>query len=229
MADPIIVPIEIDTVMSKDVRQNIKELKLLNKENKKAKDKTSKQAVPTLPDKAERRGGIFGGQPEGKLKPKDRTSRQAVIKENQFKKMKKELTTLQKAQKSADKQAKEIQGMLGFLSGGQAGIAKFALKLVPFIMPILLVKGFIDLIMKELFRDGGIFDRRLNLRISKQFFKLTNRKEAKQLSEGYGTLRVTTRSGLRGPTTQIFNPQQLAKRHTPFLSEDQEMLSKNIF
>jgi hypothetical protein len=86
-----------------------------------------------------------------------------------------------------------------------------------------------DLIMKELFRDGGIFDRRLNLRISRQFLKLTNRKEAKQLSEGYGTLIVTTRAGLRGPTTQLFNPQQLAKRGTPFLSEDQEILSKNIF
>lgn len=202
---------------------------MLNKENKEAKDKTSKQAIPTLADQGERRGGIFGGQPEGKLKPKDKTSRQAVIKENQFKKMKKELTSLQKAQKSADEQAKKIQGMLGFLSGGQAGIAKFALKLVPFIMPILIVMGFIDLVMKELFRDGGLFDRRLNLRIAKQWLKLTNRKEAKQLSEGYGTLRVTTRSGLRGPTTQVFNPQQLAKRGTPFLSEDQEMLSKNIF
>jgi len=230
MTEPIKIPIEIDTVMSKELQKTIKDLKKLNKENKKAKDKTSSQAVPTLEDKADRRGGIFGGHTGVKLKPKDKKSRQAVIRKNEFKKVKDELSALEKANKKVNEKIKPFQGLLGFAGSGiGGGIIKMATRLLPFMMPLMIAKGLIDLVMTELFRDGGVFDRRLDIRIGKQYFKLTNRKEAKQLSEGYGTLRVTTRAGLRGPTTQIFNPQQLAKRGIPFLSEDQERLSKNVF
>lgn len=226
--DAIIIPIEVDTKMSKEIDANIKKLEKLNKQNKEVKDKTSSQAVTTLEDQGERRGGIFGGVTEGKAKPKDRKSRQAVIRTSEFGKMKKEISGLQKAEK-------KIQGSLGDMKeitsmmSGAGGIAKFALRFVPFIGPALIALGFVELVMKELFRDGGFFDRRLNLKISKQFFKLTGRAEAKKLSEGYSTLRVTSRKGLRGPTSQVYNPQQEAKRGTPFLSEDQESLSKNLF
>lgn len=214
--------------MSEEIEANIKKLEKLNKENKQAKDTTSGQAVPTLGDQGERRGGIFGGVTEAKLKPKDRNSRQAITRQNEFKKMKGEVDGLKIAEKKITGQLGNLQEIIS-LTSGTGGIAKFVGKFIPFLGPALIISGFASLVMKELFRDGGIFDRRLNLKISKQFFKLTGRAEAKKLSEGYATLRVTSRKGLRGPTSQVYNPQQEAKRGTPFLSDDQESLSKNLF
>ncbi len=243
--DAIIIPIEIETKMSKEIEENIKKLEKLNKENKKAKDKKSRQvvggrpnvklkpkdkksrqAIPTLPA-GEGRGGIFGGRPNVKLKPKDKKSRQPFQRTDEFKNMKKELSQLGKAQKIADQRMGQIQELVALTSSG--GIAKFALRLVPFIAPVLIAIGFAEMVMAEVFRDGGILDRRLNIKIEKQFLKLTKRIEALALSKGYTTLRVTTKAELRGPTSQVYSPQQSAKNNKSVLERDQESLSKNLF
>lgn len=227
--DIIEVPIEISTKDKKELEQIKKDIDNIEKKTKKIKDTASRQAVPT--QQLDERGGIFGGATETKGSVfKDKTSKQAITRENEFNKVKNELTRLEKAQKKADESQKQLQKIIEVLPiGGADGLAKAALKFAPFIGQALLAIGFIKVIIDELLRDGGFFDRRIKIKISKQFLKLTGRKEAAELSRARKTLRVTTSPTLRGPTGQVVSTQQLFKRGISFLSENQEALGKGVF
>lgn len=92
----------------------------------------------------------------------------------------------------------------------------------------MVAKGVFDTILSELLKPGRFLDRRLRIFFEKQFLRLTKRDEAAQLGRGQRTLRVTSSPGLRGPTSQMFNTQQVIKRGVTLLAENQEALSKDV-
>lgn len=224
--DAIEIPIEIKLEDIKQLREVKKDVEQVEKKVKKIKDTTSQQAVPTL--ETEERGGIFGGGKDVKLKkPKDKTSAQPITRENEFNKQRDIVKDLQKKVGQQQSAFNEMFGLIPFTGGG-AGLARFAFKFVPFIGTALIAKGFVDQVIQELIRDGGFFDRRLLIKIERQFLKLTGRKEAAEFSRGKKTLRVTSSPALRGPTTAIFNTQSQVKRGLPLLAENQESLAKGV-
>jgi tetrahydromethanopterin S-methyltransferase subunit G len=78
-------------------------------------------------------------------------------------------------------------------------------KLAPIIGPIIATKVFIDVIIEELTRPGGLFDRRFKIDISKQVVKTMDRDKLKAIRSGLTEVRVTSASTLRGERGNIAN------------------------
>ena len=214
------IPIEFVIDDLKQKEQLEKDIDVMNK-----KVENMKQAVPTISN--DNRGGIFGGSTDVKEKFKDKTSAQPFKRQNEFKKVQDKISGLEKSQKDIDKQTKKIKEFADLIPLN-GGIPKFALKFAPIIGQALFAVGFVKKVIDELIRDGGLFDRRLKIKISRQFLKLTSRRETAQLSSIEKTLRVTTISGLRGSSSQQFNTQSVQKRGLKLYSLDQEAFNKSV-
>ena len=91
---------------------------------------------------------------------------------------------------------------LGLLKNpiGQAGKILLPLieSLAPYIAAILVAKGLADLIIDEVFRAGGVFDRRFKLMITKLVNPMIDRERLAQIRQGFAHVRVTSFIGPRG-------------------------------
>jgi len=250
--DELRIPIEIKTEDIAELRDIIQKLKEAKQDARsavpttRAKAATGEQrgAVRTQP--FEERGGIFGGEAGKDQALRDKTSKQAFVREDAFANLKEQVNTLQDTQIEGLSALDAVFGA-AFLSGGVGGgigkaqgvvrggggagvfgaLKGLAFRLLPIILPLLLAKGLIDTIVKELIRPGGFFDRRLRIDIEKQFLKLANRKETAELREGVRELRVTAVTGQRGPSP-VSNVKDFFRKGTPFIHPNQEALEKGL-
>lgn len=221
------IPIEFIVEDLKEKEKIKEDLDKMEKKQKKLKDTSSKQ--PSQTQVSEERGGIFGGREGGKAPTfRDKTSRAPSQKKNEFKELKKKFSKLEGAQKEADKVFGQLQKNSQQLFGGVGGAAKSALKFAPFIAQALIIIGFLKTLRDKLLEDGGLFDRRLKILIAKQFLKLTKRRETAQLSSIEKVLRVTTTSGLRGPTNQVVSTFDPQKRGIKLFDTDLEAINKSV-
>ena len=91
----------------------------------------------------------------------------------------------------------------------------------------LLASGFVVQLIDQLVKPGGPFDRRYRRNIETEFAVLTSKKEKEEITQGRRELRVTTMSGLRGPTDQVRSNQDFIKEGIRLTDLDQ-VLAKNI-
>jgi len=250
--DELRIPIEIKTEDIKEIRDIIQGLKEAQQDARSALPTSRKGAaageqrgaVRTQP--FEERGGIFGGEAGKEGEIRDKTSAQAVQRENAFDKLKEQVNDIQDTQVEGLSAFDAILGgaflgstvgkgtvkgigtASGAVRGGAMGmLGGLAIKLIPILIPAMLAFGLIQTISQELIRPGGAFDRRLRINIEAQFFKLSNRKEIAELREGVRELRVTAVSGQRGPSP-VSNVKDFFRKGTPFIHPNQEALEKGL-
>ena len=249
--DELRIPIEIKTEDIAELREIIQNLK--------EAEQTARSAVPTTKAKAvageqrgavrtqpfEERGGIFGGEAGKAEQIRDKTSKQAFVREDAFSQLKEQVNAIQDtqieglsaidavfggailAQGAGGKAAAGIGLAKGGIGGVIASVKGLAFKLIPILIPAMLAFGLADTIKNELIREGGAFDRRLKILIEKQFFKLSNRKEIAELREGVREFRVTAVTGQRGPSP-VVNVKDFFRKGTPFIHPNQEALEKGL-
>lgn len=244
MADDVVqIDIEVSTHSEKEIND------LLNKidrgEQKLSTIKEKKRRVQSLRgggapadigfgQEEEDRGGIFGGQIEGEAlpggKPRDTKSKEAVQTENQFKETQKRVSNIEKVMGLGQ----NVGTGLSFLTakGGDPVQTVFtALSKIPgfiqVVAGILIAKGIVEFIIEELFRDGGIFDRRFVRKLEKEVTNLTTRKEKAQINAGMRAIISTTQQGLRGGQYQFTNSQSFANRGGVY-TRDLESIAKGV-
>jgi len=250
--DVLRIPIEIKTEDIKEIREIIQGLKEAEQSARsavpttKAKALTGEERTATRTQPFEERGGIFGGKEAGKEEQfRDKTSKQAFVREDAFGALKEQVNALQDTQVEGLSLFDAILGGAflsqgaggaaragtGLIRGGGAGVMQglkgMVVRLIPILIPAMLAFGLIDAVNKELLRPGGLFDRRLKIFVEKQFFKLTNRKETAELREATRELRVTAVTGQRGPSP-VSNVKDFFRKGTPFIHPNQERLEKGL-
>jgi len=170
-------------------------------------------------EEEEGRGGIFGGQILGEAtpggKPRDTTSKEPVQRENVIKQIEERQSNLEKALGLG----KSVGGGLSLLTakGGDPvqTVFTFLSKIPGFIQivaGILIAKGIMDFIIEELFRPGGIFDRRFLAKLKGVVSNLTSRREKAEINAGLRTVIVTSSQGLRGGRGQVVSTQKFVNR-----------------
>jgi len=250
--DVLRIPIEIKTEDIAEIREIIQGLK--------EAEQSARSAVPTTKAKAlsgeertatrtqpfEERGGIFGGKEAGKEQQfRDKTGKQAFVREDAFSQLKDQVNAIQDTQIEglsamdalfggailSQGAGGKFKAGVGLAKGGIGGVVAsmkgLAVKLIPILIPAMLAFGLADTIKNELIREGGAFDRRLKILIERQFFKLSNRKEIAELREGVRELRVTAVTGQRGPSP-VVNVKDFFRRGIPFIHPNQEALEKGL-
>jgi len=241
--DRIEIPIEISTKDKQELEKIKREIEEIEKKTKKIKDESSRQATPTL--EGETRGGIFGGKEASKTSGfRDKASAAPIQRENEFKKLKDSLKVTQQAQGQqtamlnnifggkfvgggAQSKLSSISGIATQASGGGTGlITGFLGRMLPFMVPALIAFGLVDTIAKELFRDGGLFDRRFRRNIQDEIASATERTLKALIRQGIRVIRVTPFRGFRGGGTTVNLVS--AREGTPQYGQDFERLGKGI-
>jgi hypothetical protein len=101
------------------------------------------------------------------------------------------------------------------ISGGAGGmITGLVSKLVWPISVALMGIGFVHTVLNELFKAGGLWDRRFKRDFKRESNILTSLEEKAEIRAGRRTIRVTTISGLRGITNQQFSNLDMLKYGT---------------
>jgi hypothetical protein len=253
-SDKLRIPIEIKTDDLEELQEIIKgisdaesDLRALPQKGKKGGG-VSRSAIQQDRERPFT-GGIFEqtrGTPSLPL-GKDRTSRQATQRENEFTKLR---DKVDKVEESTGKFGGQLAGMaanLGFAgvatvagrnaqnisrgigtkaaivgtstASGAVGLAKggvggltgiFAGIAGKAFLPIAIVTTMITLITtitNEMFRDGGVLDRRFRRKINSEVASATDRKEKAEIQQGLRVLRITPVAGFRGEGATVFAQQ----------------------
>jgi hypothetical protein len=220
----------------KDLVQEITEARSAVREIEASKPRRSKipetGSAPIRTEAFESRGGIFGGETGKEEKFRDRSSRAAVQKENQFTKMRDQVQEMQEQQStmmnslinlgftggigaglSGSTQQKLQTGAATIKSTAKGGfLGRFAgLGGVKGMLAFGGIYGMIALAAMEvgqaiidmMVAPGGILDRRFKRDISKEEVKMFDLREKEEISQGRRIIRVTTSSGLRGTSDQV--------------------------
>lgn len=210
--DVIRIPIEIQTESLKELAKAKRDVNEVLRKQKKIKDNSSAQAVPT--QGGEDRGGIFGGATNTKLSIKDKTSKAPFQRQNEFKKLKdevrkqKELTdawkngNVKKIQDFSSAQfgnVKQVavspfQFIFGTLARKLGKLARAGL----FIGIGLFISEIVKFVITEQLKPGRLLDRRFRFLADKQILLFTQRTQQQELRQKFKTVIVTTMPGLRG-------------------------------
>lgn len=185
--------------------------------------------------------GIFAAnmsQEAVPAKTRDKTSRQAFQRENQFEKLQEQVGNLQNSQIGLDSTLNSLMnGVFGISIGGQGlttsqkiksgigGTAKIssvlsggnllvglAAKLALPIGAALIAVGFVENVIKELTRPGGVFDTRFKRDYAKESTRLSSLQEKAEISAGRRVLRVSTTASLRGESSQVRSNYDIIKK-----------------
>jgi hypothetical protein len=102
----------------------------------------------------------------------------------------------------------------GAMQGGSAGgmITGLVSKLVWPMSVALMAIGFANTILDQLFRAGGLWDRRFKRDFKRESNILTSLEEKAEIRAGRRVIRVTTIAGLRGITNQQFSNLDMLKQ-----------------
>lgn len=231
--DAIVIDIEVSTGSIKELQDILKQVKEAETSLQRIKSegvietlRARKSKLPLgggAPTDVSRvipeRTGALGGQIEGEalpLKGRDRTSAQAVQTENRFKELEGKVDLIDKFI--------SIGGTGLSLAGSvsRGGIVGFFEKLLKHplgkgLIAVSLVKILAEQIADELQSPGAPFDIRFRRNIKEEVAATLSRKEKAELRQGFRTLVVTTRPGLRGGQGQIrSNVSDLADRNPQY-------------
>jgi hypothetical protein len=102
----------------------------------------------------------------------------------------------------------------GIMTGGMGGmVTGLVSKLVWPLSIALMAIGFVNSVIDELFKAGGIWDRRFKRDFKRESNIMTSLEEKAEIRAGRRVIRVTTISGLRGITNQQFSNLDLLKHN----------------
>jgi len=228
MADVVVqIDIEVSTHSEKELNE------ILNKidrgEQKLSKIKEQRRRAQMLRgggapsdigvgQEEDERGGIFGGQILGEAtpggKPRDTTSKEPVQRENVIKQIEERQSNIERALGLG----KSVGGGLALIGGGKDPVEKVMgiITKIPgaitIIAGILIAKGIFDFIIEELFRPGGIFDRRFLPKLKGIVSNLTSRREKAEINAGLRTVIVTSSQNLRSGRGQVVSTQKFVNR-----------------
>jgi len=246
--DVLRIPIEIKTDDLDEIKSLINDLdsaendiNVLRPKKGKSTDTTSRSPFERDDDQS---GGIFGGQMQqaSPSKGRDKTSNQAVTRDNEFQKMQEQMQGVESSQASMEQ---TLGGMMsglfgvdmvargitpkmaatgamgtmgaakGIMAGGAAGmVTGLVSKLVWPLSIALMGIGFATSILDELFKAGGLWDRRFKRDFKKESNILTSLELKKEIRAGRRVVRVTTIAGIRGITNQQFSNLDMLKYGT---------------
>jgi len=192
----------------------------------------------------EQSGGIFGGQMQEAMpnKGRDKTSNQAHTRDNAFQQMQEKLNNVESSQATIEQTLGGMMSGLfgvdmvsrgltpkmaatgamgsmgavkGVMAGGAAGIVTgLVAKLVWPISIALMGIGFVTTVLDELFKAGGLWDRRFKRDFKRESNIMTSLEDKKEIRAGRRVVRVTTIAGLRGITNQQFSNLDMLKYGT---------------
>lgn len=230
MTEKIEYEIEISAKSSAEIRKLLSDIDEGHKKVNQSKVKFESQGAPIQTEHKDPIA-ILAGEQEDYAFPdntRDRTSKQAIQRNNQFKELQK------KVKKIEDKQESEAAGLvkqtgMSFLQGSSIiSIGQqFLMKMAPFIGPLFIAWGIVDVWLDYLFKDGGPFDRRYKRQITTEVANLTSRQLKGSLRQGYSEVRVTTIPNLRGGRNLSFTNLSVVNKGGIY-SETSEMLGKGL-
>lgn len=230
MTEKIEYEIEISAKSSAEIRKLLSDIDEGHKKVNNAKVKFESQGAPIQGEHKEPITILSGEQEDYAFpdKSRDRTSKQAIQRNNQFKELQKKVKKIEDSQES---QAGEMlkSGGMSFLQGGNVVAIgqQFLLKLAPVIGPLFIAWGIVDVWIDYLFKDGGPFDRRYKRSITTEIANLTSRQLKGQLRQGYAEVRVTAIPNLRGGNNLSFTNLSVVNKGGVY-SENAEMLGKGL-
>ena len=239
MADVLRIPIEIKTEESKEIKEIIDKLskqKTLPKGNK--NDSSSKSAF-TNP--ADDRGGIFAQSRGNTAFIRDKKSRTPYQRENEFSKLREQVSTMESKQLSMMNRVNtgvgKGAGMFGKASslmgggiGGAMGMAKgLAKSILPIGIAITIIETvttIVPAILKQLQAVGGPWDIRFRRNIETEVASSISRREKANISAGATKIRMTSFAGFRGAASSANANAYISGN--PIYSQDMETRGKGL-
>lgn len=227
MRDDIIeIPIEFRTEDKRELREIKKEVDELEKKSTKFKSQGA-------PIHTETPTGIFRPTGEEETLPlskgKDKTSRQAVQpSDNEFKKVKNQIKTLEDALKETRSKFDELTGLA---QNPVMGIVNKLARIPGFseiIIGIIFSKVVLDMLTEFMFGVSGPFDRRFKRQLEKELANTLDRGRKAEISQGFRVIRMTSFSGDRNPGGRIGNTLEAIYNGKPLLDNEFESLSKGM-
>ena len=237
---------DLDEIQSliNDLDSAENDINVLRPKKGKSTDTTSRSPFERDDDQS---GGIFGGQMQQAVpnNGRDKTSNQAVTQENQFNQMQEKMQQMTSSQQTMEGQLSGMMSGLfgvdmissginkaalgnqagaavgtakGIMTGGAAGmVTGLVSKLVWPISVALMAMGFVTTILDELFKAGGLWDRRFKRDFKRESNIMTSLEDKAEIRAGRRVVRVTTIAGIRGITNQQFsNLDQLHHGIAPY-------------
>ena len=229
MTEKIEYEIEISAKSSAEIRKLLSDIDEGHKKVNNAKVKFESQGAPIQTEHKDPITILAGEQEDYAFpdKNRDRTSKQAIQRQNQFKELQKKVKSLEDQKSETGEMLKG--GAMSFLQGSSVISigTQFLQKLAPFIGPLFIAWGIVDVWLDYLFKDGGPFDRRYKRSITTEIANLTSRQLKGQLKQGYAEIRVTAIPNLRGGQNLSFTNLSVVNKGGIY-SENAEMLGKGL-
>ena len=230
MADVLRIPIEIKTEESKEIKEIIDKLskqKTLPKGNK--KDSTSRAAF-TNP--ADDRGGIFAQSRGGTAFIRDKKSRTPYQRENEFAKLREQVSGLETRQMSMMSKVgggvSKGAGLFSTIAGG-GGLNMVKGLATKAFLPLAIVTTITSIatgIIKQLQAVGGPWDIRFKRNIADEVASSIGRAEKARIAAGVTTIRMTSFAGFRGTATTAASNSYISGN--PIYSQDMETRGKGL-
>lgn len=215
----------VDEILQKTIEadQNITELKAkestLPRRGRGTGDTTSSSAFARAEDRSEF-GGIFStSRADLGVQGKDKTSAQAIQRENQFTKLRDQVQDMQQQMTGTEKLqqgvgvATQAVGFGQFLGGaGASGImGKVAGIASKAFIPLAVLTTVIEVaksVLDEALKPGGPLDRRFKRIIGDEIASATSLEEKAEVNQGFKVVRISTQPGLRGEAGVVSNLQK---------------------
>lgn len=242
--DALKIPIEIKTDDLDEIRELINEISNAESDIRtmKALPKKGRGEGPSrsaFETETDERGGIFGGPALGDealpLKSRDKTSKQALQKENQFAKLKEQVNEIEQTQADQLKgalgtatQAVGFGQMVGIQGGAgiRSELAKFATRAF---LPLAVVTTIVEVahtVLDQLLKPGGLWDIRFKRNIKEEIASASERTLKAQITQGLKVIRMTSYSGQRSQA--YAGTVEAHKAGVPIYDMNMEMRGKGL-
>lgn len=248
-SDAIRIDVEVTTQSMKEIQDILKEIRAGEERLQRIKTETTTERLRGRTGKIPEsgggpsdisprveieRGGIFGGQAGAETLPEKgriSTFKEPIQRENRFK----QLETQVEEQRNVLSQLAGVGGtaigLVGSLKSGPIGFIEKIFKnpIGKAAIAVAVAQALIGQIADILQSPGNIFDRRYRRIIKDEATGLFSRADQAQLRQGFRTIRVTTRPGLRGGQNQVFSNQEALRRGIPLYDLEFEAYSKGLY
>lgn len=246
--DAIRIDIEVSTQSVKEIQDILKEIRAGEERLQRIRTETTterlrkrKSSIPEIggaPGDIGRveieSGGIFGGQEPGEALPeKGRVStfKEPIQRENRFKQLEQQVEEQRSLLAQLGGVGGTAVGLIGSLKSGPVGFIEKIFKnpIGKAAIAAAVAQALIEQIAEILQSPGNIFDRRYRRMIKDEATGLLSRADQAQLRQGFRTIRVTSRPGLRGGQGQTFSNLEALRRGIPLYDLEFEAYSKGLY
>jgi len=263
--DALRIPIEIKTDDLEEIQSLLNDLDkaeseidvLKPRKGKGTGDETSRSAF-AREEPFDDRGGAFGGQTREALptQGRDKTSRAALQRENEFSKMRDQVEEMGQTQGNVVGQLVNLGfltspniagyansagaaaapassmvkgGMKGGLLGsmGMSGLSGIIGKAGIYGMIIMGVMEIVNTAIDFMFRPGGAMDKRFKREMGKEDVKMMDLSQKSDINQGRRIVRVTSSSNLRGTDSQVRSSLDVYKSGQRIFDMDGSFMVKN--